>query len=399
VCLGRLGCIEVRVRSIQEGVMRNAVNVIVGAMLAAAALACGGDDESGGSEDPGFHNPAAGTGAGGFIGGTAASGPGGAGAGAGAGNGGNAGTGLAPGCAEGVVRASRVTPRVILVLDGSCSMSTDYPSSGGQSASECVNSDGSRWAALRRALLDPNTGVVTRLAGLVEFGLVVFGTQPSCPLTADPIVPALNNAGAIEGSIGQVPPGLYTPTGAALDYVYNNLILPVMPDSDMGPQIVVLATDGEPNSCDEPRTDYGPSLAASQLGAQLGVTTYVISLAGAQGEFHDHLQELANLGAGTGNDATLYEPSTPEQLSADLELLIGGSVGCDIALNGEVNPASACQGSVTLNGQPVACDDPNGWILVDPRHIRLQGAACDQLMRDMNISLSANFPCSVFDPD
>jgi len=369
--------------------MRNTVNVLMGAVLAAAALACGGDDE-GGNEDPGFHNPTAGSS--GFLGGGATSGAGASGSAA-------MGGGLPTGCADGVVRASRLTPRVILVLDGSCSMSTDYPSNGGQSASECVNSDNSRWAALRRALLDPNTGVVTRLAGLVEFGLVVFGTQPDCPLTADPIIPAINNLAAIEGSIGQVPPGMFTPTGAALDYVYNNLIEPVVPDSDMGAQIVVLATDGEPNSCDNPETNYGPSVQASQLGASLGVTTYVISLANAQGEFHDHLQELAQLGAGPNGGGELYEPTTPEQLAADLELLIGGSVGCDIALNGEVDPNAACQGTVTLNGQPVPCDDPNGWILLDARHIRLQGAACDQLMRDMTVSLSANFACTIFNPD
>lgn len=304
-------------------------------------------------------------------------------------------------CAQGQIDVPRVAPKVVLVLDGSCSMSTDYPSSGGQSASRCVSSEGSRWGALRRALLDPNAGVVTRLAGVVEFGLVVFGTQPSCPLTADPITPAINNLAAIEGSIGQAPPGMFTPTGAALDYVYNNLIEPVTPDTDMGPQIVVLATDGEPNSCDDPETNYGPSVQASQLGMQLGVTTYVISLANAQGEFHDHLQELANLGAGmnAGGTAKLYEPSTPEELAADLELLIGGAVGCDIALNGDVDPNAACQGQVTLNGQPIACEDPNGWTLIDSRHIRLQGAACDQLMRDMTVALAASFPCTVFDPD
>jgi len=132
------------------------------------------------------------------------------------------------------------------------------------------------------------------------------------------------------------------------------------------------------------------------------ITTYVVSLAGAQGEFHDHLQQLANLGAGFdaqgGQMATLYEPSTPEALAADLELLIGGAVGCDVALNGEVNVNAACQGTVKLNDQPVACNDPNGWILLDSRHIRLQGAACEQLKNDMTISLEADFPCSIFDP-
>lgn len=373
--------------------MKNAIYVLLGAVLA-TTLACSGDDDSGGSGGM-YDNPGGGTN-GNPIGGSS-----GFGSGGGINGGSGVSGGLPTGCADGIVRTSRVTPRVILLLDGSCSMSSDYPSNG-NSARECVNNPGSRWAALRNALLDPNQGVVTRLAGAVEFGLVVFGTQPMCPLTAEPIQAQLDNLAAIQGALGDIPPGMFTPTGAALDHVYRNLIEPASPDSDMGPQIVLLATDGEPNSCDNAETNYEPSLQASELGKSMGITTYVVSLAGAEGEFHDHLQQLANLGKGFdaqgGQEATLYEPSTPEQLAADLELLIGGAIGCDIALNGSVNVNAACQGTVTLNEQPVACNDPNGWTLIDPRHIRLQGAACEQLKNDMSISLKANFPCSIFDP-
>lgn len=365
--------------------MKNAIKVLLGAMLA-LALGCGGGDDDGTEDNPAFHNP----GSSGFGGGASGSGSG-------------AGGGLPTGCANGTVRASRVTPRVVLVIDGSCSMSTNYPSRGGQSSSQCNNNSNSRWAALRSALLDPSQGIVRRLDGVVEFGLLVFGTQPMCPLTADPILPALGNAGAIESSIGRTPPGMFTPTGAALDHVYRNLIEPAQVDTDMGPQIVVLATDGEPNSCDDANTNYGPSLQALELGKSMGIKTYVISLANAQGEFHDHLQQLANLGAGLDANAStptkLYEPSTPEELSADLELLIGGAVGCDIALNGEVDPNAACQGSVRLNGQALGCNDPNGWTLLDPRHIRLQGSACETLKNNADVSLQADFACNVFRPD
>src|SRR5262245_5908529 len=57
-------------------------------------------------------------------------------------------------CVEGSANASRVTPRVILVLDGSCSMSTDYPANGEESSSECTSNPGGRWTALRNALVD-----------------------------------------------------------------------------------------------------------------------------------------------------------------------------------------------------------------------------------------------------
>ena len=54
-------------------------------------------------------------------------------------------------CVEGRANATRIQPRVILVLDGSCSMSTDYPANGAASASDCKENPKGRWAALRNA--------------------------------------------------------------------------------------------------------------------------------------------------------------------------------------------------------------------------------------------------------
>jgi hypothetical protein len=188
---------------------------------------------------------------------------------------------------------------------------------------------------------------------------------------------------------------MFTPTGPALDWVYENLIQGDRdPDAMQGPEIVLLATDGEPNSCDNPQTNYRPSVDAVNKGADLGVRTYVVSLADATGQFHDHLQELANIGG--GGQGRLYTPGSPAELRADLELLIGGTVGCDILLNGSVRDGEECKATVTLNGEPLECGDENGWILTDPRHIRLQGQACEKLKSNASAILSANFPCGVF---
>src|SRR5215510_3134715 len=65
-------------------------------------------------------------------------------------------------CANGRITAARVSPKIILVVDGSCSMSTDYPANGAESASECVRSDRSRWTAIRNALVGGN-GIVPKL--------------------------------------------------------------------------------------------------------------------------------------------------------------------------------------------------------------------------------------------
>lgn len=307
-------------------------------------------------------------------------------------------------CVEGRANATRIQPRVILVLDGSCSMSTDYPANGAASASECKANPKGRWAALRNALIDPMNGVVPKLQNIVQFGLVVFGTQPKCPIPGEPVTPALNNLAKIQPMIPTVQPGMYTPTGPALDWVYDNLIVPVTPDGNLGPQIVILATDGEPNSCgggggrQQITTDYQPVIDAVKKGTSKGVTTYMISLADAAGTFHDHLQELANLGNPAANGAaTLYTPGSPQELEDALGKLVGGAVGCDIALNGTIATGSECDGTVTLNGAALGCNKPDGWKLIDESHIRLMGAACTKL-KDQNGAVEAKFPCSVFVP-
>jgi hypothetical protein len=259
---------------------------------------------------------------------------------------------------------------------------------------------------VRNALVDPQMGVVPQLQHLVQFGLVVFGTNGTCPIPEGhtPVRPALNNLSPITMNMPAVQPGMFTPTGPALDWVYENMIAESTPDGDNGQQIVILATDGEPNSCDgggggRRGANYQPSVNAVRNGTDKGVTTYVISLAAATGTFHDHLQELANLGnPGANGSAKLYEPNSPAELSQDIQTLVGGAIGCDISLDGSLQEGLECQGTVTVNGSPVQCNDANGFMVVDARHIRLQGNSCKALM-DRNAVVEAKFPCSSFSPE
>jgi hypothetical protein len=302
-------------------------------------------------------------------------------------------------CAEGTAHGSHQTPRVVLLVDGSCSMSSNYPSTG-RDANSCMDNPNGRWAAIRNALIAPNTGVVATLQTGVEFGLAVFGTAPMCPIPGTPIAPALNNLNAITGGLPQVQPGMFTPTGPALDWVYANMFSATgsAPDTHKGPEILILATDGEPNSCDNATPNFQPSIDSVTKAAAAGLRTYVISLAASSGQFHDFLQQLANIGAGgpAGSTATLYEPTDPAALAADLELLVGGAIGCDLALNGMVLMGRECEGTVTLNGKALACNNPDGWMLPDPRHVRLQGAACNMLKKSPDAMLDAHFPCGIF---
>ena len=48
-----------------------------------------------------------------------------------------------------------------------------------------------------------------------------------------------------------------------------------------------------------------------------------------------------------------------------------------------------------LDGTPLVLDDADGWILVDDHTIELQGAACQTVLNDDTVSLSAYFPCGI----
>ena len=169
------------------------------------------------------------------------------------------------------------------------------------------------------------------MQNVVEFGVVVFGTAIKCPIPGSPV----NRREQPRAHHPLVPAGSrhVHPTGPALDWVYDNLITASGgPDDRSGPQIVILATDGEPNSCGGGggrgnQTNYQPSIDALRKGTDKGATTYVISLADASGPFHDHLQELANLGNPSAMAGHALRASSPEQLEANLQSLVSAAVG------------------------------------------------------------------------
>lgn len=312
----------------------------------------------------------------------------------------------------GSANASRVTPTVMLVVDGSCSMSTEYPGDGTADMTVCTQSATNRWSALRNALVDPTNGVVSRMQGVVNFGLGVYGTVGTggmqCPFVLGRIEPTINNLNAITAGLPALPPGLSTPTPEALTEVMQSLpdVRQTL-DSDIGPQIVILATDGAPNGCDFGAVFAPPtqneSLAAAMIGQAKGIQMFVISLAApSNAPLQAHLQQMANVGAGmdaaTGN-ATLFAPTDPANLSLALEQIVAGALGCDVALNGRVAQGRECDGTVTLNSTPLPCNDPNGWRLVAEDRIQLQGLACDEFKANTASMVNADFPCNIFVPD
>jgi hypothetical protein len=308
-------------------------------------------------------------------------------------------------CGSVDLAASRIVPSVMLVVDGSLSMQMNpYPANVAPDATGAIPAGMTRWDAIRKALVDPTNGLVPTLQGLVKFGLALYGTFPSCPLPTGVIDPKLNNGAAITQGMPAGAPGFFTPTGPALDTVADHLpdTQAVGPDGiPPGPQIVVLATDGDPNACDDPTTNYQPSIdAANKLQAK-HLHMYVISVGDEASK--DHLQQMANIGAGMPATMTpgamVYYPEDPAGLAMTLKSLVGKELSCDLQLSGKgVRMGSECMGTVTLNGKPLECNGADGWVLTDPTHISLKGATCEMYKSASDAVIHATFPCEAIVP-
>jgi len=381
---------------------------VIASGLAIGLLAgCGGGDADGGGRAGvnGGGYGGAGTGAGtqnSGAGGLVVDQPMGAGVVA---SGGVGGSGGDMGCASAQITASRIFPTVMLVVDGSTSMLDPYGEPALNDAGmpdPAAPPPPNRWSSVREALVGAD-GVVPKLQGLVKFGLAVFGTNATCPLPLGTINPDFNNAAAVTGGLPNDPPGMFTPTGVALDMIVDVLPDPrmVLDGPPIGPQIILLATDGDPNSCgsggifDIPVTDYAPSIAAANKAAAKGLKMYVISV--GRDAAVAHLQEMANIGQGldpASGGAEVYYPEDTASLATTLETLIGAELNCDLKLEGKgVKIGKECTGTVTFNGTPLECNGADGFKLIDSTTIQLQGTTCETFKNSIDSSVMANFPC------
>jgi hypothetical protein len=317
-------------------------------------------------------------------------------------------------CASASVTASRVTPTVYLVVDGSSSMNAPF---GGM---------GTRWQVLKDALVGQN-GVVAKLESVVHFGMMIYSNSDpmKCPGTTE-VKPALNNYMAISGAYPAMETGGGTPTGEALQQVVDSLpdFTMAAPDQSVEvPPIIVLATDGEPNGCANgvicnwvdwanclgqllsslanAAPTYDTTLKAVRAAKAKGIAVWVVSLADGLNNIPD-LQKTANIGAGLDDNAnppaTIYSPKNPDELVGTLSKLIGDVVSCDVTLEGFLDTTRACEGTVTMNGAMLDCNNDQGWKPIDDKHIQLQGTACAKFKSDPLAVLDARFPCDVVRP-
>ena len=295
------------------------------------------------------------------------------------------GGGLPPGtCAITRVSTTRVVPTVVVVVDQSGSMTERF---GGSD----------RWNALRDALLD-ETGLLREFEDRVRFGISLYtglGAGRTCP-QLDEIAPAMANFDEIRAMYEAAEPRSETPTGDALDAILDGLL--AIPDPDPDPTIFILATDGEPDTCELPNPQNGQAeaLAAVSRAYRSGIRTYLISVGRDISE--EHMQDVANAGVGStpgGADAPYWVAGDDRGLRDALRTIIAGEVSCTLELAGRIDPEQACEGSIVEMTGRGELECGTDWRAVDETHIEILGAACQEFLESRGATIDAQFPCEV----
>lgn len=291
-------------------------------------------------------------------------------------------------CADVVVKFEKQIPTVMLLIDQSGSMTSAFG-----------NTD--RWNALYQTLMNANDGIVKTLQNDVRFGVALYTSNGgnaggTCPmLTKVPL--ALMNYSAIDAAYKPQAPVGDTPTGESITAVTKDLVA----YTEVGPKIIVLATDGEPDTCAVPNPQMGQpeSIKAAQDAYAAGVKTFVISVGSEVSD--GHLQDVANAGAGLpiggADKAPFYKALDQQALVMAFDTIINGVRSCTLKLNGTVDEVGAAAGKVSLDGMLLGYNDPNGWRLTAPDEIELLGTSCDAI-KTGDHSLSVEFPCGIVVP-
>jgi hypothetical protein len=269
---------------------------------------------------------------------------------------------------------------------------------------------GTRWSVVHDALM----GVATALQSDVRFGLTLFtspknavGQGLKCPmLTKVPNLlanaPAIKKVYDLAAPLSQGPLSPQgsgdTPTGESIEAITSDLDV----FSDPGPKFMILATDGDPDTCadfdpgTEPQQAAARKLSTDAVAAAYAkkIRTFVI---GVSDDIHEsHLQELSNAGAGmpvSGPQlAKYYHPANSAEMASALQAIIGNVRTCVFTLSKTVNLPNASNGTVILDGMKLEYGDPNGWKMISPTQLEVTGSACKQIQMDAK-AVKISFPC------
>jgi hypothetical protein len=255
---------------------------------------------------------------------------------------------------------------------------------------------------VRQALLDPMQGVVATLQQSIQFGLVFYTSHNgfsggACPILSS-VSSATDNYEEIRRLYDGMSPDDDTPTGAAIDQVVKDIATA----QRKGPEVLLLVTDGDPDTCQVPDPQEGQvqAISAAALAFAQGVDFYVLGV--SSDISGDKLQQLANAGKGKplnavwGIDADAAQPYQASDnvagLTAQLRDILERVPLCEIELERDIAVDELARSSVTLDGEALTYGAADGFQLKDPRHLQIVGQACETL-RVAGKRLSVSISC------
>lgn len=310
---------------------------------------------------------------------------------------GGADEGSIPICAE--VNVEQLVPTLTLLIDRSLSMNQGFDGTN-------------RWQAVYDALMSTN-GFVDQLQAELRLGLATYSASDGtnrpaideCPVL-ESVAPAFNNKSAFSSIYERSLSTLIedTPTGESLIAIAADLA-----EIDVqGPKGILLATDGAPDTCDDPdppNSDAQDDVNVETLGyaqsvVDQGIQIFVLGV-DTDAVTNVHLQEMANIGAGlpadgSGGVAPFYLSDNTDQLVTDIQAIVDSFKSCSFSLDNGIRVEQQCTGTVVLDGVELDCG--TDWELSDSTTLELLGSTCDAFNDGDNHALAAEWPCEVYIP-
>jgi len=280
-----------------------------------------------------------------------------------------------------------------------------------------------RWNVVRNVLFNPTSGVVPAFGDRVRFGMALYTYRPDvmpdlCPelLRVDF---ALDHADELLAAMKCHDVGDKTPTREALTTVAESL-------AGIGgddPKLIILATDGSPNSCACP--GFGTSaLIRPECLDTVSVERDGVTMTPQEAEKFDLVAEAGRIFHETGIEISIIDVSSPDDTElrahlADVAAAGGGEVwdglqpsglhaaffdlvdaisSCAIDLDGSIQTGKEDQGTVVFDGEELSLAlsaDQAGYRVVSPTRIELLGEPCD-LLQSGDHEVSITFPCDAF---
>lgn len=364
-------------------------------------------------------------------------------------------------CIDVQVEFTPVIPNVVLLIDQSASMTEEDGfaetvaaaiDAGEYVAGDCPDSPNRtfnspptvwdndsipdfdwRWNVVRDVLFHPDRGIVKPLESDIRFGMALYSSLDgvgnpagadyprTCPMLTEVDI-AFDNHQAMFDAFPCSTLIQDTPTRESLTEVAEKL---AAADLD-GPKLIVLATDGLPDTCEcanfdsasgrdpqvcnasvAPEVEYMGqlypvdqyeqilvALEAGRIHDELGITIEVINVGAPS--LKPHLDSVAAQG-GAVSGASI-DGTSPGALIDAFRSIIDGVRSCVVDLDGEIAEGKEDTGTVTLDGDELELDGPDGWKVNSPSQIELVGEACEAIKSgDHDIDIS--FPCESFIPE